>query len=113
MTPEDAQPYRCSPICITSSTPNSARPISIDSGGQTVRGNVLAARATTLATGACTNLLCLSYSSRRIARELGGYVCTRYLWCWWLRNAALSYAMERQLEGMIEADEFCHIILSG
>ena len=23
---------------------------------------------------------------------------TGYRWCWWLRNAALSYEMERQLE---------------
>jgi transposase-like protein len=38
-----------------------------------------------------TFLLCLSCSSRRIARELGVHVRTSYRWCWWLRNAALSY----------------------
>jgi transposase-like protein len=38
-----------------------------------------------------TFLLCLSCSSRRIARELGVHVRTGYRWCWWLRNAALFY----------------------
>jgi transposase-like protein len=52
-----------------------------------------------------TFLLCLSCSSRRIARELGIHVHTGYRWCWWLRNAALSYEMDRHLEGTIEADE--------
>jgi transposase-like protein len=52
-----------------------------------------------------TFLLCLSYSSRRIARELGVHVSTSYRWCWWLRNAALSYELDRQLEGCVEADE--------
>jgi transposase-like protein len=52
-----------------------------------------------------TFLLCLSCSSRRIARELGVHVRTSYRWCWWLRNAALSYEMDRQLEGTVEADE--------
>jgi hypothetical protein len=33
---------------------------------------------------------------------------TGYRWCWWLRNAALSYEMERQLEGTVEADELYH-----
>ena len=55
-----------------------------------------------------TFLLCLSCSSRRIARELGVHVCTGYRWCWWLRNAALSYELERQLEGTVEADELYH-----
>src|SRR5262245_36896833 len=36
-------------------------------------------------------LLCLSCSSRRIAREVGVHIRTSYRWCWWLRNAALSY----------------------
>ena len=51
-----------------------------------------------------TFLLCLSCSSRRIARELGVHGRTSYRWCWWLRNAALSYEMHRQLEGTVEAD---------
>src|SRR6185295_11282488 len=38
-----------------------------------------------------TFLLCLSCSSRRITKELGVHVRTGYRWCWWLRNAALSY----------------------
>ena len=42
-----------------------------------------------------TFLLCLSCSSRRIARELGIQIRTSYRWCWWLRNAALSYEMQR------------------
>jgi transposase len=54
-------------------------------------------------------LLCLSCSSRRIARELGVYIPTSYRWCWWLRNAALSYEVERQLAGTVEADELYHI----
>src|SRR5262245_52272259 len=48
-----------------------------------------------------TFLLCLSCSSRRIARELGVHISTSYRWCWWLRNAALSYEMQRQLAGTI------------
>ena len=55
-----------------------------------------------------TFLLCLSCSSRRIARELGVHIRTSYRWCWWLRNAALSYEMERQLEGTVEADDLYH-----
>ena len=35
-----------------------------------------------------TFLLCLSCSSRRIARELGVHSRTSYRWCWWLRNTA-------------------------
>jgi hypothetical protein len=55
-----------------------------------------------------TFLLCLSCSSRRIARELGVHIRTSYRWCWWLRNAALSYEMQRQLAGTVEADELYH-----
>jgi hypothetical protein len=55
-----------------------------------------------------TFLLCLSCSSRRIAREVGVHVRTSYRWCWWLHNAALSYEMHRQLEGTVEADELYH-----
>jgi transposase-like protein len=55
-----------------------------------------------------TFLLCLTCSSRRIAREVGVHIRTSYRWCWWLRNAALSYEMERQLEGTIEADDLYH-----
>jgi len=38
-----------------------------------------------------TVLLCLSCSSRRIARERGVRSCMSYRWCWWLRNTAVSY----------------------
>ena len=55
-----------------------------------------------------TFLLCLSCSSRRIAKELGVHIRTSYRWCWWLRNAALSYEMQRQLAGTVEADELYH-----
>jgi transposase-like protein len=55
-----------------------------------------------------TFLLCLSCSACRIARELGVHVRTSYRWCWWLRNAALSYETDRHLEGTIEADELYH-----
>jgi hypothetical protein len=55
-----------------------------------------------------TFLLCLACSSRRIARELGVHIRTSYRWCWWLRNAALSYEMEHQLEGTVEADDLYH-----
>ena len=43
-----------------------------------------------------TFLLGLSCSSRRIARELGVHSRTSYRWCWWLRNTAMAYEMERQ-----------------
>jgi len=56
-----------------------------------------------------TFLLCLSCSSRRIARELGVHRRTSYRWCWWLRNAAVSYETDRHLTGTVEADELYHI----
>ena len=43
-----------------------------------------------------TFLLCLSCSSRRVARELGVHSRTSSRWCWWLRNTAMSYEMDRQ-----------------
>jgi transposase len=55
-----------------------------------------------------TFLLCLSCASRRIAKELGVHVRTGYRWCWWLRNAALSYELSRRLEGTVEADDLYH-----
>jgi transposase-like protein len=55
-----------------------------------------------------TFLLRLSCSSRRIARELGVHIRIGYRWCWWLRNAALSYEMDRQLDGTVEADDLYH-----
>ena len=55
-----------------------------------------------------TFLLCLPCSSRRIARELGIHSRTSYRWCWWLRNSAVSYEMDRQLEGTVEADDLYH-----
>jgi transposase-like protein len=55
-----------------------------------------------------TFLLCLSCSSRRIAKELGVHVRTGYRWCWWLRNAALSYEIGRKLQGKVEADDLYH-----
>jgi transposase-like protein len=55
-----------------------------------------------------TFLLCLSCSSRRIAREVGVHIRTGYRWCWWLRNAALSYELDRKLEGTVEADDLYH-----
>jgi ISXO2-like transposase domain len=36
------------------------------------------------------------------------HIQTSDRWCWWLRNAALFYEMERQLEGTVEADELYH-----
>jgi len=55
-----------------------------------------------------TFLLCLACASRRIARAVGVHVRTSYRWGWWLRNAALSYEMERQLAGTVEADDLYH-----
>jgi transposase-like protein len=55
-----------------------------------------------------TFLLCLSCASRRIARELSVHGRTSYRWCWWLRNAALSYEMHRQREGTVEAEDLYH-----
>jgi transposase len=39
---------------------------------------------------------------------VGVHIRTSYHWCWWLRNAALSYEMHRQLAGTVEADELYH-----
>jgi transposase-like protein len=55
-----------------------------------------------------TFLLCLSCSSRRIARELGVHSRTSYRWCWWLRNTAVSYEIDRRLAGTVEADDLYH-----
>ena len=33
------------------------------------------------------------------------HVRTGYRWCWWLRNAALSYEIGRKLAGTVEADD--------
>jgi transposase-like protein len=55
-----------------------------------------------------TFLLCLACSSRRIASEVGVSIRTSDRWCGWLRNAALSYELQRQLEGTVEADELYH-----
>jgi hypothetical protein len=55
-----------------------------------------------------TFLLCLSCSSRRIAREVGVHIRTSYRWGWWLRNAALSYEVGRRLAGTVEADDLSH-----
>jgi len=55
-----------------------------------------------------TFLLCRSGSSHRIARELGVHIRTNYRWCWWLRNAAVSDEMPRQLAGTVEAEELSH-----
>ena len=55
-----------------------------------------------------TFLLCLSCSSRRIARELGMHIRHGYRWCWWLRNAALSSEIGRKLDGTVEADDLSH-----
>ena len=55
-----------------------------------------------------TFLMCIPCSCHRICRELGVHIKTAYRWCWWLRNAALSYEVHRQLEGIVEADEIYH-----
>jgi transposase len=52
-----------------------------------------------------TFLLCRSCSSRRLARELGVHSRTSDRWCWWRRNAAVSYETDRHLTGTVEADE--------
>ena len=39
---------------------------------------------------------------------MGVHVRTSYRWRWGLRNAALSYEVDRQLEGTVEADELYH-----
>src|SRR4029453_7150923 len=143
MTPGDSQPCRCSPICTTSSALNSAKPTSVRCGGKIVHCNVRAARATTLDSGAHTNIAqdanvtgaiaasapstisplpcCIGASDHcrtgslppfccvspvrpgALPDEVGIHIRTSYRWCWWLRNAALSYEIERQLEGTVEA----------
>ena len=39
---------------------------------------------------------------------MGVHIRTSYRWGWWLRNAALSYEMHRQLAGTVEADDLYH-----
>ena len=53
-------------------------------------------------------LLCLACASRRMAREVGLHISTSSRGGWWLRNAALSYEMERQWAGTVEADASSH-----
>ena len=36
------------------------------------------------------------------------HIRTSSRWCWWLRHAALSYEMQRQVEGTVEADDLSH-----
>jgi transposase-like protein len=55
-----------------------------------------------------TFLLCLACSSRRIAREVGVHSRTSSRRGWWVRNAALSYEMQRQVDGTVEADDLYH-----
>jgi transposase-like protein len=55
-----------------------------------------------------TFLLCLSCSSRRLARELGVHIRPSSRWCRGLRNAARSYERERQVAGTVEADDLYH-----
>src|SRR4029450_13958168 len=52
-----------------------------------------------------TFLLRLSCSSGRTPREWGVHSRTSYRWCWWLRNAALSYETDRQLEPTFKGSE--------
>jgi transposase-like protein len=56
-----------------------------------------------------TFLWCLTCSSRRLAREVGVHVRTSDRWCWWLRNTAIFYEIDRQLAGTVDADELYHI----
>ena len=55
-----------------------------------------------------TFLLCLSCTSRRIAREVGVHVRTGYRCVLAAANAALSYEIGRQLDGTVEADDLYH-----
>ena len=43
-----------------------------------------------------------------MARESGGHSRTSSRWCWWWRNAALSSARQRPLEGTVAADDLEH-----
>jgi hypothetical protein len=40
-----------------------------------------------------------------MARDVGVHFRTSDRWGWWLRNAALSSEMQRQVEGPVEADD--------
>ena len=55
-----------------------------------------------------TFLWCLACASRRIARELGVPIRTSDRWGWGLRKAALSYELQRQVDGTVEADDLSH-----
>jgi transposase-like protein len=56
-----------------------------------------------------TLLVCLPGSSRRIAREMGRHSSTSARWGGWLRHAAVSYEMQRQLAGTVEAEALYHL----
>ena len=43
-----------------------------------------------------------------MSNEVGVHIRTSYHWCWWRRNATLSYEMHRPLAGTVEADELYH-----
>ena len=45
---------------------------------------------------------------QRTDQQLWNTLRTSYRWCWWLRNAAVSYEMGRQVEGTVEADDLYH-----
>jgi hypothetical protein len=49
-------------------------------------------------------LVCLAPHCPRV----GGHVRTGYRWGWWLRHAALSYEIGRQVDGTVEADDLSH-----
>jgi hypothetical protein len=55
-----------------------------------------------------TLLWCLACASRRIARELGVPIRTSDRWGWGLRKAALSYELQRQVDGTVDADDLSH-----
>ena len=51
---------------------------------------------------------CVSPARRDALPGRWGSSRTSYRWCWWLRHAALSYEMHRQLAGTVEADDLSH-----
>ena len=55
-----------------------------------------------------TFLWCLTCSSWRLARAVGVHGRTSDRWGWGLRQTAISYELDRQWEGTVEADERYH-----
>src|SRR4029453_4185444 len=111
-----------------SSVPSARARMSIRGGTTTIAPGVSATGATaasvplmTSPTPCCTRAsahchtgfsppsCCACRVHRAVLRESWGCMAgPSYRWCWWLRNTAVSYETDRQVEGTVEADDLYH-----